>query len=213
MLALPFDLTAANPSGSGDSGALEELLGQVGGAAGVAPLVVVPGDELDKVLVQLDAGAGVKDRGGLVADEVGRDDGVLGVVEDTLELVLGSLLHGSLDGLVGSTLLDTGSKVDNGDVGGGHTHGHARELAVQVGDDLSDSLSGTGAAGNDVLSSGAATTPVLSGGAVNDLLGGGVGVDSGHKSLNDGELVVDDLGERSKALECKKSAHELEDLE
>lgn len=38
---------------------------------GVSPLVVVPGDELDKVLVQLDAGAGVKDRGGLVANEVG----------------------------------------------------------------------------------------------------------------------------------------------
>lgn len=84
---------------------------------GVTVLVVVPRDELDEVVVERDTGGGIEDGGSGATDEIGRDDGVLGVVEDTLELALGSFLHGSLDGLVGSTLLDTGSKVDNGDVG------------------------------------------------------------------------------------------------
>ena len=55
---------------------------QVKHTAGVAPLVVVPGDELDEVVVQADAGLGVEDGAGRVTAQVGRDDVVLGVVED-----------------------------------------------------------------------------------------------------------------------------------
>jgi hypothetical protein len=61
-------------------------LGDVGqevqDTAGVAPLVVVPADELDKVLVERDAGLGVEDGRGVVALEIARDDLVLGVGED-----------------------------------------------------------------------------------------------------------------------------------
>ncbi|KAK8923190.1 hypothetical protein VCV18_007252 [Metarhizium anisopliae] len=150
-------------------------LGNVGkeieDTAGVAPLVVVPGDQLDKVLVEGDAGLGVKDGGVGVAVHVGGDNIVLGVGENALEGAVGSLLDGLLDLVVGSTLLNAGSQVDDGDVGGGNTHGHASELAVEVGDDLADSLGGTGAAGNDVLGSTTATTPVLARGAVDGLLG------------------------------------------
>jgi hypothetical protein len=92
----------------------------------------------------------------------------------TVERSVSGGLDSLLDLIVGSALLDADSQVNNGDVGGGDTHGHAGKLAVQLRNDLSDSLGGTGAAGNDVLSSGAATTPVLSRGAVNDLLGSGV---------------------------------------
>lgn len=55
---------------------------QVKHTAGVAPLVVVPGDELDEVVVEADAGLGVEDGAGRVTAQVGRDDVVLGVVED-----------------------------------------------------------------------------------------------------------------------------------
>lgn len=61
-------------------------------------------------------------------------------------------------------------------------------------------LSGTGAARDDVSGSGTSTTPVLGGRTVNGLLGSGVGVDSGHQPLNDTELVIEDLGERSQAV-------------
>ncbi|KAL8409443.1 hypothetical protein RB594_007758 [Gaeumannomyces avenae] len=118
----------------------------------------------------------------------------------TLELALRGLLQGSLDLVVCGTLLDAGSQVDNRDVGGGNAHRHARELAVELGDDLADSLGGTSAAGDDVLGSTTATAPVLARGAVDGLLGGGVGVDGGHETLDDGELVVDDLGQGSQAV-------------
>ena len=64
-------------------------LGNVGekveNTAGVTPLVVVPADKLDKVVVEGDTGLGVEDGGGLVAVEVGGDDVVLGVSENAYE--------------------------------------------------------------------------------------------------------------------------------
>jgi len=45
----------------------------------VAPLVVVPADKLDKVLVERDTGLGIEDGRVGVAVEVARDDLVLGV--------------------------------------------------------------------------------------------------------------------------------------
>ena len=49
----------------------------------VAPLVVIPGDELDKVVVESNAGLDIEDGGMLIADQIGRDDLVLGVCENT----------------------------------------------------------------------------------------------------------------------------------
>ena len=64
-------------------------LGDVGeeveDTARVAPLVVVPADKLDEVVVEGDTGLGVEDGRGLVAVEVGGDDVVLGVSENAYE--------------------------------------------------------------------------------------------------------------------------------
>jgi hypothetical protein len=57
---------------------------QLDNTARVAPLVVVPRDELDEVGVQGDARSGVEDGRVRVSDKVGRDDRVLGVAEDAL---------------------------------------------------------------------------------------------------------------------------------
>lgn len=118
----------------------------------------------------------------------------------TLKLALGSGLHDLLDLVVGDWLLGAAGQVDNGDVGCGHTHGHTSQLSVELWDDLSDGLGGTGAAGDDVLGSGTATTPVLAGGTVDGLLGGSVGVDGGHQTFLETPVLVDDLGEGSKAI-------------
>lgn len=180
------------------------ILGDIGEevehTSAVAPLVVVPGDKLDKVVVQGDTSLGVEDGRVGIAVEVRGDNLVLGVAENALELTLGSLLEGGLDGLVAGGLLETAGEVDNGDVGGGDTEGHAGKLAVELGDNLADGLGGTGAAGDDVLSSATATAPVLGRGTIDGLLGGSVGVDGGHETLNDAELVVDNLGEGSQAV-------------
>jgi len=61
-------------------------LGNVGqeveDTARVAPLVVVPADKLDEVLVERDTGLGVEDGRGGVANQIARDDVVLGVVKN-----------------------------------------------------------------------------------------------------------------------------------
>jgi hypothetical protein len=118
----------------------------------------------------------------------------------TLELAISSLFDGVGDLLVRGRLLQADSQVDDGDVGGGDTEGHAGDLAVQGRNNLADGLGGTSAAGDDVLGSTTATTPVLARGTIDGLLGGGVGVDSGHETLNDTELVVDDLDKGSQAV-------------
>lgn len=82
----------------------------------------------------------------------------------------------------------------------GHTESHASKLAVERWDDLADSLGSTGRGGNDVGSSTTTTPPVLVGGTVDGLLRGSGGMDGGHETLNDTELVVKDLGERSEAV-------------
>ena len=118
----------------------------------------------------------------------------------TLELALRSLFHDLLDLIVSCTLLDAARQVHDGDVGGGHTHRHAGELAIEIGDDLSDGLGGTGGRWDDVLGGATASTPILTRGTVDGLLGGGVGVDGGHQALDHGVLLVDDLGEGCQAV-------------
>src|SRR5450631_2487550 len=60
--------------------------GEFDGAVAVAPLVVVPGDELEEGLVELDGAAGIVDAGALVVDEVAGNDLVGGIAEDALEI-------------------------------------------------------------------------------------------------------------------------------
>src|SRR6187402_3227559 len=106
-------------------------------------------------------------------------------VEHTLKRTFGSLLDDSLNLIVGSTLLNADGQINNGDVGGWDTHGHSSKLAIESWDNLSDSLGGTSAARNDILSSSTSSTPVLGGWAIDSLLGSGVGVDGSHETLND----------------------------
>ena len=169
------------------------MLHEVNNTARVAPLVVVPGDELDEVGVEHDAGIGIEDGGAGVGLEVGGHEGLVAVSKDTLHLTLGLGLDGGADLLVGGGLGEAGGEVDDGDVDGGDTEGHAGELALELGDDLGDGLGGTGRGGDDVAGGGTATAPVLAGGGVDDGLGGGHGVDGGHEGLLNAELVVDGL--------------------
>src|SRR5579875_713277 len=83
---------------SGEPGG--DQAGQVGEAAGVAPLVVVPAEDLDLVAVG-HGDRGVERAGGGRADDVGRHDRVLGVVQDALERALGGRLERGVDLVLG----------------------------------------------------------------------------------------------------------------
>ena len=75
--------------------------------------------------------------------------------------------------LIGGGLCQLGGQVHHGDVQSGDAHGHAGQLAVQLGDDLAHGLGGAGGGGDDVAGGGTAAAPVLQRGAVQQLLGGG----------------------------------------
>jgi len=175
-------------------------LDEVNDSVGVAVFVVVPGDEFDELVVQLDAGLGIVDRGEGAAIEVAGDDHIFGVSEDALHLALSSGSNGGIDFLHRSGLLESAGQVHDGDVGGWHSERHAGEFSVQFWDDLSDGLGSTSGGGDDVLSGASAISPGLARWTVDGLLGGGEGVDGGHETLLNTESVVDDLGEGSEAV-------------
>ena len=176
------------------------VLHQVNNSARVAPLVVIPGNELDEVGVKHDTGAGIEDRRAWVRLEVGGDEGLVAVSEDALHLALTLGLDDGADLLVGGLLLELAGQVDDGDIDGGHAEGHAGELSLEGGDDLGHGLGGAGGGGDDVSGRGASSAPVLAAGGVYDGLGGGHGVDGGHEGLRDDELVVDGLHHRGEAV-------------
>jgi len=166
----------------------------------VTPLIVVPRDQLDEVLVQLDTGLGIEDGRSRVANEIGRDDLLISVLDDVLVSALRSCFDDSLDFIIGSLLLEADDEVDDGDIEGGDTETKTGKLAVEGRNDLADSLCSTSGRGDDVTTNGTATTPVLVGGTVDGLLGCGRRVNGGHQTLDDTKLVVDDLGERGQAV-------------
>ena len=199
---------------------LRNVLQELQHCPAVARLVVVPANELDKVVVQRDPSLGVKRTRGQAPVEVRRHDVILGVLHNaysspvsnpfdfrgspllkpTLERSLSSSLDGLLNLVVRRPLLQHTREVNDGDVGSRHADRHARELPVQAGDDLADGLGSARAAWDEVLRGAAATPPVLRRGPVDGLLRGGVRVDGGHQALLDAELVVDDLGQRREAV-------------
>ena len=79
---------------------------------------------------------------------------------------------------------------------------HVRELAVEGRNNLSDGLGGTSGGGDDVVADGTTATPVLVRRTVDSLLCCGRGMDSGHQTFDDTELIMDDLSQRSKTVGC-----------
>jgi len=173
---------------------------KINDTVGVTVLVVIPGDELDELVIEGNSSSGIKDGRVLVSNEVARNNFVFGVGHDALELSVGSVLDGLLDLVVGGRLLQAAGEIHNRDVRVGDTEGHTGQLAVELRNDLANSLGSSGGGGDDVLASSTSGSPVLSGGSVDSLLGGSDSMDGGHESLHNAEFVVDDLGEGSKAV-------------
>ena len=173
---------------------------QIDDTLGVSPLVIVPRHEFDKVVIEGDTSLGIKDGRVWVTNKVGGHDLILGITENALHGSLGCSLDGSLDLSIGSGLLETDDEIDDGDVVGGDTECHSGKLAVQARNDLSDGLGGSSGAGDNVGGSTTSTTPILGGGTIHGFLSRSRGVDSGHQTLDDGEIVMDDFGEGSEAV-------------
>jgi hypothetical protein len=173
---------------------------EVNDTVGVSSLVIIPRNKLDEIVGKGNSGLLIKDGRAGIRNEIGRDDILVGVSEDTSHGALRSVLDGGADGLVRGSLLQAASQVHNGDIDGWDTERHTGKFSVQFRDDLADGLGGSSGRGDDVVACGTSSTPVLAGGSVNSLLSGSDGVDGSHETLLQAELVVDDLGQRSETI-------------
>ena len=120
------------------------VTGEVDHLVGEAPLIVIPCNELYEVAVESDTGLCVEDGGVLVGTEVGGNDLVVNILQNTGHGAFGSGLHSSADLSIGCSLLKANGEVNNGHVRSRDTHGHTGELAVEFGDDLADCLCSAG---------------------------------------------------------------------
>ena len=166
----------------------------------VTNLVVIPADDLDKLVGQIHAGVGIEDAGAGIAHEVARNHSVFGVAQDALEFAIGSLLHGVADVFLGGGVLQIHGEVNNRHVEGGNTHRDTGELAIELGNHFAHSLGSASARRNDVARSGTAAAPVLHRGTVHCLLRGSGGVHCGHQAVLNAEGIVEHLGDGSQAV-------------
>ena len=173
---------------------------QVQKLVGVAPLVIVPGNEFHKVIVQHDARRLVENAGLGKAGQVRGDHLIPGTGDDALHAVLGRVLHGNAHVVVAGGLDQPGGQVHHGHIIGGYPEAHAGHFALQLRDDLSHRLGSAGGGGDDVAQHAAARAPVPARPCVHGLLLGGGGVDGGHQGLPDAKGVVDDLGHGRQAV-------------
>ena len=161
----------------------------------VAVFIVIPGNELDKVVIESNASPGIEGGRVGVAVEVAGDNLVLSVAQDALQWALRCLLHHLLDVIILGRFLQAARQIHDGHIRGRNTEGHASELPVQLWDDLAHSLGSTSGCRDDVLGSPTAITPQLSRGAIHSLLGDSDGMDCGHEPFHDAKVVMDDLGQ------------------
>jgi hypothetical protein len=118
----------------------------------------------------------------------------------TFEFITGCSLTFLDDLVIGSSLFNHTCEINNRDVRGWDTHGHASEFAVEGWNHFSDGLGCAGTAGDDVLGSGTATSPILARWTIDSLLSSSIRVDSCHQALLETELVIDDLCQWCKAV-------------
>ena len=175
---------------------------QLDQSVGVAPLVVVPADQLHEVVIQRNASRHIEDGRSLAGDEIRGHDLLVSPVQDTLHGPGSRFLDGRHNVVVLGRLLQTAGKVHHGHVRRGHAEGHTGQLAVHGRDHLADGLGGASRGRNNVLGSAAASAPVLAtaGGAIHSELGGRHGMHRGHQALDNAELLMHNLGQGSQAI-------------
>ena len=100
-------------------------------AAGVSPLVVVPGDGFDEVAADDHGAERIEDGAAGVAFEVGGDEGLVAVTQDAPELLGGGVAEGSLTDSTVTGLVAV-AEITDGDGGRQDAEGHAVDAALHL---------------------------------------------------------------------------------
>src|SRR5660397_128060 len=176
-----------------------DVLRQVDQAAGVPPLVVVPGEHLHHLPAEDLGREGVEGGRCRVVVEIDRDERFVHVLEDPLHGALGGLLHRRVDLFRRGALRQLHREVHHRNVRGGDADRHPDELSLQLGDDERDGLGGSRGRRDHRHPRGARPAQVLVR-QVEDLLVVRVGVDRRHQAALDPEVVEQHLGDRGEAV-------------
>jgi len=96
--------------------------------------------------------------------------------------------------------LQSASQIDHGNVRNRNTESHSSKFSIECRDDFTDSLGSSGGRRDDVSASRATSTPVLARRTIDGLLCGRERMDGRHQALDDDEVVVDDLRQRSQTV-------------
>lgn len=102
----------------------------------VAKVVVIPGNELDKVVIEGNVSPGILSGKVGITVKIAGDNLVLSVVQDALEGTFQCLLHYLLDVIIFGNFLQGTGQIHHCHVGVGHMEGHVSELPIQFKDDL-----------------------------------------------------------------------------
>ena len=142
------------------------MLHEVNNTGRVAPLVIIPGNNFDKIWVEHDTSTSIKYVRTLVNLKFSGHKGLITVPKESLHGTLILLFDDSTDLFVGGIFANLAGKVDNRYINSGDTESHACELALYRRDGIGHSLCSSSRIRDDIARGSTATTPVLVGGRV-----------------------------------------------
>mmetsp|Transcript_60460 Transcript_60460/g.171258 ORF Transcript_60460/g.171258 Transcript_60460/m.171258 type:complete len:473 (-) Transcript_60460:56-1474(-) len=187
---------------------LRHVLDQVHHAARVAPLVVVPRDELHEGRVQHDACLGIEGAGDGGSLKISGDQGLVAIAKEALHVTLRAPLDLCTDLLVRGGSLQLTRQVDDRHIDGRHAERHTRELALDRRDHLGHGLGRACRRRDDVARRRTATAPVLLRRTIHRRLRCCHCVDGRHQGPLDAELVVDALHQRRQPIRGARGARD-----
>src|SRR5690606_38656189 len=142
---------------------------------------------------------GVHGAGGRGVVEVDGHQRLGAVVQDALHVAFGSALEDAVDFFDRGVAAGHESQVHHGDVDGGHAHGIAVQLAVQLGQHQAHGRGGAGLGGDHAAGGGTGAAHVLVA-HIGQHLVVGVGVDGGHQAADHAQFLVQGSDQGSQAV-------------
>lgn len=144
-----------------------------------------------------------------MSHEILRDYWIIDEFDDTLEVTVGSFLDGLTDLFPGGFLFESAGQIDDGDVGGWNSEGHTCEFTLEFWDDFTNGFGSTSGRWDDVWTIGSSTSWVFLRSTIDGGIGGSSSMNGGHEAFNNTELIIDDLGERSKTVGGARSIRDI----
>jgi len=175
------------------------VAGQIGHPAAIAPLVVIPGVDLELGAARHHRGEGVNDGAARIVDVVDRYQWPGFVAKDSLQGAVGGGLKGGIDLVCSHGTLQLEHRIGEGSIEQRHPNGMAVELALQLGKDQPNRPGRAGGGRDQRLQAGAGPAQVALEG-IHHHLGVGHIVQGGDRTVANAEALLHHLHHRRQAV-------------